>query len=154
MSENEQRRKFLSGMVWGIQALIGAILTVLLTSASMLPVFRRRRSDWLPLVDLQELADLPRPLPLQFEQSQGWLTEVIRETVYARVVDGHPLVLSSRCTHLGCAVQWESGSAQFRCPCHGGVYRADGSVAAGPPPRPLARLETELRDGTVWVRRA
>ena len=33
-----------------------------------------------------------------------------------------------------------------RCPCHGGVYSvADGSVLAGPPPRPLPRITLEQR---------
>jgi len=32
------------------------------------------------------------------------------------------------------------------CPCHGGVYSvADGSVIAGPPPRPLPRITLEHR---------
>ena len=59
MSKTEQRRKFLAKMVWGVQAVIGSVLTALLASASVLPVFSSLRSDWLPLVDLEQLTDQP-----------------------------------------------------------------------------------------------
>ncbi len=149
----EQRRKFLAKMVWGVQAVIGSVLTALLVSASVLPVFSSRRSDWVPLVDLEQLTDQPSPLALRFRQSQGWLTEDMSEAVYALLQNGHPVVFSSRCTHLGCAVHWESSVSRFQCPCHGGAYDPHGKVVAGPPPLPLRRLDAELRDGKVWIRR-
>ncbi len=37
------------------------------------------------------------------------------------------------------------------CPCHGGVYYKDGSVAAGPPPRPLSRYEIRIEGGQVQL---
>jgi Rieske Fe-S protein len=153
MSKTEQRRKFLAKMVWGIQAGIAAVLTALLTTASMLPVFSSRRSDWIPLVDLEELTDQPRPLALRFQQTQGWLTEDLSEAVYALIQNGNPVVFSSRCTHLGCAVHWESSNSRFQCPCHGGAYDLDGEVVVGPPPLPLRRLDAEVRDSKVWIRR-
>ena len=30
------------------------------------------------------------------------------------------------------------------CPCHGGAYDSRGHVTAGPPPRPLDRLDIKL----------
>ena len=38
------------------------------------------------------------------------------------------------------------------CPCHGGVYYEDGSVAAGPPPHPLSRYPVRVTDGQVEIR--
>jgi len=58
---------------------------------------------------------------------------------------------SINCTHLGCPVRWVSGADLFMCPCHGGVYNQDGSVAAGPPPRPLATYPTRIRNGMVEI---
>jgi menaquinol-cytochrome c reductase iron-sulfur subunit len=51
------------------------------------------------------------------------------------------------CTHLGCPVNWRPGAELFLCPCHGGVYYADGSVAGGPPPRPLVRYSIRIGGG-------
>jgi Rieske Fe-S protein len=49
------------------------------------------------------------------------------------------LVLAVNCTHLGCPVSWFQESGLFLCPCHGGVYYANGDHASGPPPRGLYR---------------
>ena len=58
-------------------------------------------------------------------------------------------VLSVTCTHLGCGVSWNAARQAFLCPCHGGVYAADGRVLAGPPPRPLARIPFAVEGGRV-----
>jgi len=42
----------------------------------------------------------------------------------------------------------------FMCPCHGGIYYKDGTVAAGPPPKPLYRFAVRVVDGTVQIRSA
>jgi Rieske Fe-S protein len=47
------------------------------------------------------------------------------------------LVLAANCAHLGCPVEWFAESGLFMCPCHGGVYYANGEHASGPPPRGL-----------------
>ena len=47
------------------------------------------------------------------------------------------LVLAVNCAHLGCPVEWFAESSLFMCPCHGGVYYANGEHASGPPPRGL-----------------
>jgi len=59
---------------------------------------------------------------------------------------------SVHCTHLGCPVRWIPGANLFMCPCHGGVYYRDGTVAAGPPPRPLFRYDVRLVRGRVQIR--
>ena len=55
------------------------------------------------------------------------------------------------CTHLGCAVRWDG--KRLECPCHNGAFEVDlGFPVAGPPTRPLSRLQVELKaDGWVWV---
>ena len=61
-------------------------------------------------------------------------------------------VFAINCTHLGCPVRWFPESNLFMCPCHGGVYYADGSHAAGPPPRGLYPYETRIKDGILQVK--
>jgi menaquinol-cytochrome c reductase iron-sulfur subunit len=55
-------------------------------------------------------------------------------------------VFAVNCTHLGCPVNWLAGANLFECPCHGGVYYADGTVAGGPPPHPLVRYSVRIGD--------
>ena len=55
------------------------------------------------------------------------------------------------CTHLGCPVRWISSAELFMCPCHGGVYYKDGTVAAGPPPHALQQYPVRIQDGRVQV---
>jgi Rieske Fe-S protein len=52
-------------------------------------------------------------------------------------LDPRFLVLAVNCAHLGCPVEWFQESGLFMCPCHGGVYYANGERASGPPPRGL-----------------
>jgi menaquinol-cytochrome c reductase iron-sulfur subunit len=56
------------------------------------------------------------------------------------------------CAHLGCPVRWVPGANLFMCPCHGGVYYADGSVAAGPPPHGLWRYPARVSGPEVQIR--
>lgn len=62
------------------------------------------------------------------------------------------------CSHLGCTVQLAKmpeaeGGFEFHCPCHGSMFRADGTNYAGPAPRPLDyyTLEVSPDDGQLIV---
>ena len=61
-------------------------------------------------------------------------------------------VLSSICPHLGCPINWIADKDQFNCPCHGGIFNADGAHVGGPPPRSMDTLDFEVRAGRLWVR--
>ncbi len=53
---------------------------------------------------------------------------------------------SQKCTHLSCAVYYSQQSNQLECPCHNGYFAVnDGRVLAGPPRRPLPRVELQAR---------
>jgi len=57
---------------------------------------------------------------------------------------------SQKCTHLSCAVYYSKESKRLECPCHRGFFAVeDGRVLAGPPPRPLPRIELETRGDTL-----
>ena len=60
--------------------------------------------------------------------------------------------MSVVCTHLGCITQWKPESNQIACPCHGSKFQRDGTVQAGPAPRPLPRFAVRLAaDGALVV---
>ncbi|MGA7119239.1 MAG: Rieske (2Fe-2S) protein [Polyangiaceae bacterium] len=62
------------------------------------------------------------------------------------------VAFSVNCAHLGCPVRWMPKARLFMCPCHGGVYYEDGSVAAGPPQHGLTRYPARVLEGEVQVR--
>jgi Rieske Fe-S protein len=60
-------------------------------------------------------------------------------------------VFAINCAHLGCPVHWFPQSALFLCPCHGGAYYQDGSLAAGPPPRGLFEYRYKVEHGELAI---
>jgi Rieske Fe-S protein len=62
------------------------------------------------------------------------------------------VAFAQKCTHLGCPVLYRKESRQLHCPCHEGFFNAeDGKVIAGPPPRPLPRVELERKGDELWA---
>lgn len=51
--------------------------------------------------------------------------------------DGEVTMLSPRCQHMGCIVEWNGQDSTWDCPCHGSRYAADGTVLRGPTTKPL-----------------
>ncbi|MGH9623957.1 MAG: ubiquinol-cytochrome c reductase iron-sulfur subunit [Bryobacteraceae bacterium] len=72
--------------------------------------------------------------------------------VWTRRLTGNEFqVFAINCAHLGCPVRWFQESGLFLCPCHGGVYYADGAVAAGPPPRGLFQYKHKIEKDELWI---
>lgn len=60
---------------------------------------------------------------------------------------------SAVCTHFACITKWVKEEGKIYCPCHDGYFDPeDGSVLAGPPPAPLAKLVAEVIDGQIYVK--
>ncbi|HZE99877.1 MAG TPA: Rieske (2Fe-2S) protein [Planctomycetota bacterium] len=69
-----------------------------------------------------------------------------------RLTEERFVAFGQRCTHLGCPVLYRKETRKLHCPCHEGYFNAeDGSVVAGPPPRPLPRVEIERRGDELWA---
>lgn len=84
----------------------------------------------------------------------GYMTRTVKERLAVVTDASSPsglAAVSTTCTHLGCGVAWNAAKKAFLCPCHGGVYAADGRVLAGPPPRPLAKAPLVVAGGRVTV---
>jgi len=63
--------------------------------------------------------------------------------------------LSAVCTHLGCLSVWKPDAEVIACPCHGSSFQRDGSIIAGPAPRPLPWLRMWIADdGNLMVDRS
>lgn len=66
--------------------------------------------------------------------------------ILVRTAEDTHVAYSQVCTHLSCAVYFSDKAGHLICPCHEGSFSVkDGSVIAGPPPRPLPRVVLEHR---------
>jgi menaquinol-cytochrome c reductase iron-sulfur subunit len=89
--------------------------------------------------------DDPSPLP--------WAGQTAKTALWVRsVAAGSFQVFNVNCTHLGCPVDWRASPKLFLCPCHGGVFYEDGSVAGGPPPRALFERAWRVEGGKLMVK--
>jgi Rieske Fe-S protein len=73
--------------------------------------------------------------------------------ILLRLDERSVVAFSQKCTHLGCVVYYVADAEQWHCPCHEGNFDAvTGDVVSGPPPRPLGRIDVEVRDdGQIWA---
>lgn len=72
--------------------------------------------------------------------------------ILARLGDRDVVAFSQKCTHLGCVVYYEADEHRWHCPCHEGNFEVrTGAVISGPPPRPLGRIDVEIRGDTIWA---
>jgi Rieske Fe-S protein len=71
-----------------------------------------------------------------------------------RTAAGELSALTATCTHLNCTVQYRAERTDIWCACHNGVYDTNGINISGPPPRPLTRLDVNVRGDKIVVSRA
>lgn len=65
---------------------------------------------------------------------------------------GEFVAYSSQCTHLMCPVQPDLDHHRLHCPCHRGFFDvATGRPTAGPPRRPLPRIQLRIADGIIYA---
>lgn len=69
-----------------------------------------------------------------------------REAMLVNLGDNRFKAFSAVCTHLGCLVKWDPAKQRFICPCHQGIFDANGNVVDGPPPQPLEEFPVEIRE--------
>lgn len=72
--------------------------------------------------------------------------------ILIRTNDGEYYAFGQKCTHLACPVYYSKQHERLECPCHEGGFDArTGNVLYGPPPRPLDKIELEIRGAEVWA---
>lgn len=55
------------------------------------------------------------------------------------------------CTHIGCTVRWEAATDRYVCPCHEGLFDAEGRPVSGPPTEPLRAVPVRATESLVTV---
>jgi Rieske Fe-S protein len=80
-----------------------------------------------------------------------WDGQTAEIPAYVRKTASGFTVFAINCAHLGCPVRWFSESQLFMCPCHGGIYYADGSRASGPPERGLFTYNSKVENDKLYI---
>lgn len=149
------RRQLLARLSIGLTALAGAIAGIPMLAYLLSPLLNPVTNVWRTLGHAEDFPPMqtvevsyedPSPLP--------WAGLTAKSAVWVRRnsqrVDDFT-VFAVNCTHLGCPVNWIPDGKIFLCPCHGGVFNADGTVAGGPPPRPLFQYQTRVLNGDLQI---
>jgi succinate dehydrogenase / fumarate reductase iron-sulfur subunit len=147
------RRQFCVRCIQIIQGAMGVTLAFIVGRAVVAPASARRQTMWLHAGSLDDLNEqTPSAVTLRVARPDGATEVVDRRVVYlVKTAPNHVRAFDSTCTHLGCRTRYNADSNQIECPCHGGVYDTNGQVIAGPPPQPLATLNTRLDGDRVMV---
>lgn len=152
--ERVSRRTFLMNVGIGLNVVVALAIAAPVVAYVLGPVIKRRA--YLAWVDLGEQGKFPvgqttlvsyrNPFTTMWDGATGDIP------AYVRAEGGGAFtVFAINCAHLGCPVRWFSESQLFMCPCHGGVYYADGSRAAGPPERGLFTYPTKIENGHLMI---
>ena len=147
------RRSFFEKLILLLGGLMTALVGVPIIGFIFKPLFKTLPPVWRAVgkvdafkigetVAVTFLENSPLPWAGVTANTAAWLRRESADSFTA---------FSISCTHLGCPVRWRSEAQLFMCPCHGGVYYKDGSVAAGPPPLPLSRYPTRVTKDQVEI---
>ena len=158
MSSNEMsRRDFIKVTTVVTGGIMGVALGIPVVGYLIDPALKEDKAG--KPVAIGKLADIPVGTPYHFSftitKVNGWERTassyggfVIRKSEDPKDM----VILSSRCTHLSCRVNWSEEAKAFLCPCHDAKFSADGKVLDGPPPEPLGHFDFEVaEDGTITI---
>jgi Rieske Fe-S protein len=150
------RRTFMGWVTYALTAL--ATLALAIPFVGYILGTRKRGVKWVSLGAVSSFpANETRMVTFSNPLRQPWDGMTSETGVYVRYQGKGPQkeeqfsVFAVNCAHLGCPVSWFPQSGLFMCPCHGGVYYADGERASGPPPRGLFHCAWRIREGNLEV---
>ncbi|MGE5619888.1 MAG: ubiquinol-cytochrome c reductase iron-sulfur subunit [Sphingomonadaceae bacterium] len=122
-----------------LRLLVFTSFGLFLGTAAIAAVARLPRQPAPPL-RVAGIGDIPEGEALQFHYPTP-----DDPAILIHLPGGRFVAYSQLCTHLACAVLWDSGRRVLECPCHEGFFDPEtGRVLAGPPPRPLPRIDLRI----------
>ena len=153
-TERVTRRTFMMNVGIALNAAVGVAIAVPVVAYLLGPVTRRKEyRHWIDLGSTGEFQPgETRLVSYRNPFTESWDGETANIPAYVRCVSPNEFVVFAiNCAHLGCPVRWFSESQLFICPCHGGVYYADGSRASGPPERGLFTYDVKTVGGRLQI---
>jgi Rieske Fe-S protein len=150
------RRAFFAKIGLLLNAGAATLLAIPVIGFLLSPVLRARKSTSQAWVSLGSIDRFPtgqtRMATYRNPYLNSWDGETANIACWVRHVEADRFqVFAINCAHLGCPVRWFPQSELFMCPCHGGAYYADGSRAAGPPPRGLFEYPYKIQGSELMV---
>ena len=156
MSEKKPltRRWLLTAVGAAFNGIVGIAITVPVIGYLLSPVKKKNAyNSWISLGGLNQfpvgqtrIADFinpnKRPQDGETAKTPCWVRRLSADKFQ---------VFAINCAHLGCPVRWFPQSELFMCPCHGGVYYADGSRASGPPERGLFTYDYKIVNNELHI---
>jgi menaquinol-cytochrome c reductase iron-sulfur subunit len=142
------RRRFLSRISLALSGLAAAVISVPILAYLLSPLLQGVVQEWRDVGAVDSFR-VGETVEVAFDEpsSLPWAGQTAQTAVWLRrAADQEFIAFGLNCTHLGCPVNWQAGAQLFLCPCHGGVYNADGTVAGGPPPRALVNFKVRITD--------
>jgi glycine/D-amino acid oxidase-like deaminating enzyme/nitrite reductase/ring-hydroxylating ferredoxin subunit len=97
-------------------------------------VAKRMVGDHVASADYGSTDDIPRG-------EGGTVRRGTKKIGVYRDEGGELHAVSTTCTHLGCAVVWNTGERSWDCPCHGSRFDPDGRVLEGPAVKDLSPVD-------------
>lgn len=148
------RRKFLFKVGIALNAAVGVAIATPVVAYLLGPVLMRKQyRHWIEIGNVSDFTPGQTKL-IAFRNpfQEPWDGQTADVPAYVRCTGpGQLTVFAINCAHLGCPVRWFSESQLFMCPCHGGVYYADGSRASGPPERGLFKYPVKVASGKLMI---
>ncbi|MDI6770251.1 MAG: ubiquinol-cytochrome c reductase iron-sulfur subunit [Anaerolineales bacterium] len=153
------RRDFIKLTTVALGSLMGAVIGLPAIGYLVDPALKAGGKEaWIPLGPLEKF-EVGKPTPVTFIRSKvnGWEKTANSYGVFVLRKSDAPtdvMVLSNRCTHLSCRVNWKEEQQAYLCPCHDAAFDINGAVLGGPPPRPLDKYAGEnlkVEDGVVHI---
>ena len=156
MKNEMDRKKFLLRISLALGGIAALATSIPVIGSLLEPILEKKTQAWRRVGSLKDFkintttlvkfinAD-PKPYAGVTAESAAWVRRN-SETDFT--------AFTANCTHLGCPVRWEQDAELFMCPCHGGVYYKDGTVAAGPPPKRLTQYKIRIYKDEVQIETA
>jgi len=147
------RREFFTHISIALGSIAAVMVAIPVVGSIIAPIVNKPKPIWRPVGTVKNFKSgetvkvtfvdaSPLPWAGVTAETAAWLRKDESEEFTA---------FSVNCAHLGCPVRWVAGAKLFMCPCHGGVYYEDGSVAAGPPPRGLYKYPVRVSGDQVEI---
>jgi len=150
------RRNFLIRISMGIAGIAVTATALPVVSAFLAPLLNKKEEQWRNVGALADF-EVGQTKLVRFEDAdpESWNGADARTAAWIRRnATNNFTAFSANCTHLGCPVRWEADAELFMCPCHGGVYYKDGTVASGPPPKSLPQYPVRVYHDQVQIKTA